>query len=209
MIEAVVFDLDGVIVDSEQVWDDVREEYVRETGGTYTRIGDARHDGHELGRMVALHGGSSWAFPARREEINAEIVRADACPLRRRAAADRRCRRGRAHGGGALAARDRVVVEPGADRGRAARRGAARALSRHRVVAGGRPRQAGAGCVPGGGETARRRAGSVCRGRGLAQRHPVGEGGGHARRRRAQSALPARRGGARSGGCGRPNRSRS
>jgi HAD superfamily hydrolase (TIGR01509 family) len=36
LIEAVVFDLDGVIVDSEQVWDDVRELYVRETGGTYT-----------------------------------------------------------------------------------------------------------------------------------------------------------------------------
>jgi beta-phosphoglucomutase-like phosphatase (HAD superfamily) len=25
-----------VIVDSEQVWDEVREAYVRETGGTYT-----------------------------------------------------------------------------------------------------------------------------------------------------------------------------
>jgi HAD superfamily hydrolase (TIGR01509 family) len=31
-----VFDLDGVIVDSEQVWDDVREEYVRESGGAYS-----------------------------------------------------------------------------------------------------------------------------------------------------------------------------
>jgi HAD superfamily hydrolase (TIGR01509 family) len=36
LTEAVVFDLDGVIVDSEQVWDDVREVYARETGGTYT-----------------------------------------------------------------------------------------------------------------------------------------------------------------------------
>ena len=35
-IDAVVFDLDGVIVDSEQVWDEVRERFVRESGGTYT-----------------------------------------------------------------------------------------------------------------------------------------------------------------------------
>jgi HAD superfamily hydrolase (TIGR01509 family) len=35
LIDAVVFDLDGVIVDSEQVWDEVRERYTRESGGTY------------------------------------------------------------------------------------------------------------------------------------------------------------------------------
>jgi beta-phosphoglucomutase-like phosphatase (HAD superfamily) len=35
VIEAVVFDLDGVIVDSERVWSEVRERYTRETGGTY------------------------------------------------------------------------------------------------------------------------------------------------------------------------------
>ncbi len=36
MIDAVVFDLDGVLVDSEHVWDEVREQYTRATGGTYT-----------------------------------------------------------------------------------------------------------------------------------------------------------------------------
>ena len=35
MIEAVVFDLDGVIVDSEQVWVEVREQYVRGLGLSY------------------------------------------------------------------------------------------------------------------------------------------------------------------------------
>lgn len=35
MIEAVVFDLDGVLLQSEEVWDAVRERYVRERGGSY------------------------------------------------------------------------------------------------------------------------------------------------------------------------------
>jgi len=35
VIDAVIFDLDGVIVDSEQVWDDVRETLVRERGGRW------------------------------------------------------------------------------------------------------------------------------------------------------------------------------
>jgi HAD superfamily hydrolase (TIGR01509 family) len=33
--EAVVFDLDGVLLESEEIWDDVRERYVRERGGRY------------------------------------------------------------------------------------------------------------------------------------------------------------------------------
>jgi HAD superfamily hydrolase (TIGR01509 family) len=32
---AVVFDLDGVLIESEQVWDSAREELVREQGGTW------------------------------------------------------------------------------------------------------------------------------------------------------------------------------
>jgi HAD superfamily hydrolase (TIGR01509 family) len=35
-IAAVVFDLDGVLIDSEQVWDDARRELVAERGGTWT-----------------------------------------------------------------------------------------------------------------------------------------------------------------------------
>jgi len=35
VIQAVVFDLDGVLLRSEEVWDAVREHYVRERGGHY------------------------------------------------------------------------------------------------------------------------------------------------------------------------------
>ena len=44
MIEAVVFDMDGVIVDSEQVWDDVREQLAKERGGRW-------HDGAQADMM--------------------------------------------------------------------------------------------------------------------------------------------------------------
>ena len=35
MTDAVVFDLDGLLLDTEQVWDDVRERLVRERGGCW------------------------------------------------------------------------------------------------------------------------------------------------------------------------------
>ncbi len=35
MIDAVVFDLDGLLIDTEQVWDQVREALVRERGGRW------------------------------------------------------------------------------------------------------------------------------------------------------------------------------
>jgi HAD superfamily hydrolase (TIGR01509 family) len=73
LIAAVVFDLDGVIVDSEQVWDEVREQYVREVGGTY--IESATRDmmgmsSPEWSRYMA----ESLRVPGTPEEINAAIV---------------------------------------------------------------------------------------------------------------------------------------
>ena len=41
MVAAVIFDLDGVLVDSEQLWDDARRELVRECGATWRP--DATH----------------------------------------------------------------------------------------------------------------------------------------------------------------------
>ena len=74
MIEAVVFDLDGVLVDSEHLWDDVRETLARERGGRW-------HEGAQADMM----GMSSpeWSrymhdvirLPEPPDEINAEVVR--------------------------------------------------------------------------------------------------------------------------------------
>ena len=53
-VEAVIFDLDGLLINSEQAWDDVRREFVAEQGGHWQDRAAARHDGHELDRVVVL-----------------------------------------------------------------------------------------------------------------------------------------------------------
>jgi HAD superfamily hydrolase (TIGR01509 family) len=73
VIDAVIFDLDGVIVDSEQVWDEVRAEFARESGGLY---------GETATRAMMGMSSPEWsrymseelAVPGTPEEINAAIV---------------------------------------------------------------------------------------------------------------------------------------
>jgi HAD superfamily hydrolase (TIGR01509 family) len=74
VIEAVVFDLDGVLLDSEQVWDEVREELARERGGRWHDRAQADMMGMssvEWSRY--MHDVLGLAEPP--EEINAEVVR--------------------------------------------------------------------------------------------------------------------------------------
>jgi HAD superfamily hydrolase (TIGR01509 family) len=74
VIEAVIFDLDGVLLESEEVWDAVREAFVGERGGRY----DA-----EVQRAMMGMSSLEWSrylhdvagVPDAPEEINAEIVR--------------------------------------------------------------------------------------------------------------------------------------
>ena len=71
---AVVFDLDGVLVDSEQVWDSAREQLVRERGGTW-------HEGATRDMMGM--SSTEWSrylhdrlgVPMDPDEINADVVR--------------------------------------------------------------------------------------------------------------------------------------
>jgi HAD superfamily hydrolase (TIGR01509 family) len=73
VIECVIFDLDGVVVDSEQVWDDVREQLVHERGGRW-------HDGAQAAMMGmsstewSTYMAEELALPGSPEEINAAVV---------------------------------------------------------------------------------------------------------------------------------------
>jgi HAD superfamily hydrolase (TIGR01509 family) len=74
VIEAIVFDLDGVLLDSEQIWDEVREQYVRERGGRYDS---------EVQRAMMGMSSPEWSRFLHQEagvadtpeEIGAEVVR--------------------------------------------------------------------------------------------------------------------------------------
>jgi len=73
VIEAVVFDLDGVLLDSEQVWDEVREALVRERGGRWPDDAQARMMGMSSPEWSRyLHDEAGLAEPP--EEISAEVV---------------------------------------------------------------------------------------------------------------------------------------
>jgi len=74
VIDAVVFDLDGVLLQSEEVWDAVRERYVRERGGRYDE---------EVQRAMMGMSAPEWSrflheeagVPDDLDKINSEVVR--------------------------------------------------------------------------------------------------------------------------------------
>jgi HAD superfamily hydrolase (TIGR01509 family) len=73
-IEAVVFDLDGVLVDSEHVWDEVREGLARERGGRWHDRAQADMMGMSSTEWARyMHDVIGLSEPP--EEINAEVVR--------------------------------------------------------------------------------------------------------------------------------------
>ena len=91
-LEAVVFDLDGVLIESEEIWDDVRERYIRERGGRYD---------DEAQRAMMGMSSTEWSRYIHEElgvaatpvEINADVVASDGGALPRATAA--RAGRGR------------------------------------------------------------------------------------------------------------------
>jgi HAD superfamily hydrolase (TIGR01509 family) len=73
MITAVVFDLDGVLLQSEEVWDAVRERYVTDRGGRYDE---------EVQRAMMGMSAPEWStylaedagVPRSPQQINADVV---------------------------------------------------------------------------------------------------------------------------------------
>ena len=74
MIGALVFDLDGVILQTEEVWDEVRGRYVIERGGRYDEEAQRAMMGMsapEWSRYLA----DELGVPGTPEEISADVVR--------------------------------------------------------------------------------------------------------------------------------------
>ena len=191
-VAAVVFDMDGVLVDSEQLWDEVREDLARERGGRW-------HDGAQADMM----GMSSpeWSrymhdvigLSESPDEINAEVVRRlleryrESLPLVDGAveAVERLAARWPL---AVASSSNREVIDAVLDAA-----GIADRFVGHGVVRGGRSREARAGRLPRGRAAARRRRGELRRRRGLTERHPLGARRGDARHRDPERALPAER----------------
>ena len=191
--DAVVLDLDGVLVDSEERWDEARRELVADRGGTWTE--EATHamlgmSSKEWSAYVrdelGVDDGAATRSPTRssRGWSRATGASCRCCPARsRRSAAARR----------AVAARARVVVERAGHRARArARRGSTRSSAR------GSPARRSRAASPRPTSTSRPRGGSASTpARCVAVEdssngHALGARRRDGRRRGADARLPAR-----------------
>ena len=73
MIEAVVFDMDGVLIDSEQLWDEIREQLARERGGRWSERAQADMMGMSAPEWTRyMH--DVVGLRESPEEIDAEVV---------------------------------------------------------------------------------------------------------------------------------------
>jgi beta-phosphoglucomutase-like phosphatase (HAD superfamily) len=73
MIRAVVFDLDGVLIDSEGAWDAAREAYTRERGGAWSDTAQSDMMGMsspEWSRYMR----DQLGVPGEPERISADVV---------------------------------------------------------------------------------------------------------------------------------------
>jgi HAD superfamily hydrolase (TIGR01509 family) len=74
VIRAAVFDMDGTLISSEEIWDEVREGLVRETGGRWAPGAHGAMMGLSTPEWTAYMR-DALGVPMTREEIAAETVR--------------------------------------------------------------------------------------------------------------------------------------
>jgi HAD superfamily hydrolase (TIGR01509 family) len=75
VIAAVVFDLDGVLIDSEETWSRVRGEVVARHGGHWTEA-DQRNVMGDNSRQWSAYIKRTWNVPLSEEEIFREVLAA-------------------------------------------------------------------------------------------------------------------------------------
>lgn len=73
LIEAVIFDLDGVLLDSEQIWDKAREQYVKAVGGRW--IASAQTDMMGMSSTEwSRYMHETLSVPRPAPQINADVI---------------------------------------------------------------------------------------------------------------------------------------
>jgi hypothetical protein len=189
VIEAVVFDLDGVLVDSEHIWDKVREALAHERGGRW----DKGAHGAMMGMSSVewsryLHDVIGLAEPP--DEINAEVVRrmearyAENVPLVDGAVDAAPGSRARFDSRSPPRRIDHSSTQ-------CCSRGACRPVRGNGVVRGGGTGQAGTGRLPGGGAPIGHQPRALRSDRGLRERDPRCAHGRDARDRHSEPSLSA------------------
>ena len=198
MPTAVIFDMDGVLVDSEAVWDDVRKRFVEEKGGHWhesaqrdmmgmSSVEWSRYvrdqlgvemDPEEISREVADRVADVYRekLPLLPGAVEAVKSLAEEWPL------------------GLASSSNRHVIDLVLELAGIAD---AFAVTVSSEEVGGR--QAGAGRLPRGGEAAGERGARLRGGRGLDQRHPLSARRRHGRDSGPEPGLPAGAGCARTG----------